>query len=101
MPPLTQRRNAAYLNRSISRFGWLDRELEGWALLPGPDLRLISGARSSSASDPTALALPTWTNCFLDCAAEPKEKFLENISPSFSNDLCVLTVELSGARADV
>ena len=29
MPPLPQRRNAAYLNRRISRFGWLDRELKG------------------------------------------------------------------------
>src|SRR5687768_16666277 len=101
MPPLTQRRNAAYLNRSISRFGWPDQKLEDGALLPGLDLRLISGARSSSAFDPTTLALPTWTDCFLDCAAEPKGKSLENISPIFSNDLCVLTVELSDAHADV
>jgi hypothetical protein len=29
MPPTTQRRNTAYLNRQISRFGQLDRDLHG------------------------------------------------------------------------
>jgi hypothetical protein len=69
MPPTTQRRNTAYLNRRISRTGQLYRVLEGQAPGPRPDLRLISGARSSRASDPTTLALPTWTDCLLAGAA--------------------------------
>ena len=41
MPPRTQRRNCAYLNR-----------LKVAGPPHGPDLRLISGARSSGVSDP-------------------------------------------------
>jgi len=59
MPLTTQRRNTAYLNRGISRFGRLDRDLDGQALMPRPDLRLISKARSNSASDLVRLALST------------------------------------------
>ena len=74
MPPPTQRRNTAYLNRTIQRFGALDRDSE---------LRF---------------ALPTWTNCPLDRAAGPKggDQAILRL-----DDLCVLTIELSGARADV
>jgi hypothetical protein len=64
MPPLTQRRNVAYLNRHTSRFGQLDRDLDDQALRAGPDLRLISTARSSSACDLMLSAPPTWTRCF-------------------------------------
>ena len=60
MPPPTQRRNTAYLNRRILRFGQQDRELDDQALMPSPDLRLISGARSNRVSDPPILALPNW-----------------------------------------
>ena len=69
MPPTTQRRNTAYLNRWIQRIGQLDRELDEQALMPRPDLRLISGAGSSGFSDLLKLTLPTWTSCLLDCAA--------------------------------
>jgi len=72
MPPGTQRRNTAYLYRRISRFGQLDRDLDDQALRAGPDLRLISTARSSSASDRMRSALPTWTSYSLDCAARTK-----------------------------
>jgi hypothetical protein len=64
MPPTTQRRNTDYLNRLISRFGQLDRDWDEQALMPGSDLRLISGARSSGGSDQLTLALPTWTSRF-------------------------------------
>jgi hypothetical protein len=64
MPPLPQRRNAAYLNRPNSQIGQLDRGLDGQTLTPGPDWRLISGARSNGASDLVTLALPTRTGCF-------------------------------------
>jgi hypothetical protein len=64
MPTPPQRRNSAYLNRQISRAGHLDRDPDAQALALGPDLRLISGARSNSASDLVTLALPTWTGCF-------------------------------------
>jgi hypothetical protein len=64
MPPQTQRRNTAYLNRRISRFGQLDRGLDEQALRAGPDLRLISTPCSSSVSDLMQWALPTWTICF-------------------------------------
>ena len=64
MPPLSRRRNAAYLNRLNSRIGELDRNLGGQVLIPGPDLRLISGARTNGASDLVTSALPTWTSCF-------------------------------------
>ena len=73
MPVATQRRNAAYLNRLIQRFGGLDRALEGQALMPGPDLRLISGARSSGASDLLTLMLPTWTDCFLNAPRDRRD----------------------------
>jgi len=69
MPPLPQRRNAAYLNRPNCRFGTLARDLEGQALKPKPDLRLISGARSIGAAEPWTLALSTWIVVDLDCAA--------------------------------
>ena len=46
MPPRTQRRNTAYLNRPNSRFGQLDRSKDGQALRRLPDLRLMSMARS-------------------------------------------------------
>jgi len=65
MPPLTQRRNAAYLNRPILRFGALDGDPEDQALGPGRDLRLISEARSNGDSDLLTWALPTWTGCFI------------------------------------
>jgi len=38
MPTLTQRRNAAFLNRGISRFGTVDREPDDQEPLPRPDL---------------------------------------------------------------
>jgi hypothetical protein len=62
MPPCAQRRNTAYLNRPDSLCGQLDRELDDQAPRASPDLRLISGARSSSASDLMTFALPTWTD---------------------------------------
>jgi len=74
MPPPTQRRNTAYLNRAIWRFGRLDRSLHAPALKPRPDLRLILMARSSGASERTTSALPTWTNCYRDCAAWSKSE---------------------------
>jgi hypothetical protein len=64
MPPLRQRRNSAYLNRQISRFGQLDRKLANQTLEPGPDWRLISGARSNRTYERKTLALATWTSCF-------------------------------------
>jgi len=64
MPPRTQRRNTACLNRQISRFGQLDRDLDDQALRAGPDLRLISMARSNHAADRITSTLPTWTSCF-------------------------------------
>ena len=64
MPPPPRRRNAAYLNRPNLRIGELDRDLDSQVLIPGPDLRLISEARSNGASDLVTMALPTWTNCF-------------------------------------
>ncbi|KRH98566.1 hypothetical protein AO057_08010 [Curvibacter sp. PAE-UM] len=88
---MTQRRNTAYLNRQISRAGHLDRDLDVQAPRLEPDLRLISMARSIGASDPMTSVLPTWTDCFLDCAAVSKGKLLEKISPIRSKDLCVLT----------
>ena len=66
MPPLTQRRNAAYLNRPILRFGALDRDPEDQALGPGRDLRLISEARSSRFADllPSLLhSVRAWSSC--------------------------------------
>jgi hypothetical protein len=69
MPPRTQRRNTAYLNRWTSRFGPLDRGPACAAPQPGPDLRLISMARSNHADDRMTVELPTWTNCYLGCAA--------------------------------
>jgi hypothetical protein len=69
MPPRTQRRNTAYLNRLNSRFGKLDREIDAKAPPPGPDLRLISEARSTSVSDQTISALTTWKDYALECAA--------------------------------
>ena len=98
MPLTTQRRNTAYLNRQISRLGQLDREIEGQALSPGRDLRLISGARSSSAPDSPAVVLPTWTNR-APCLRRLDRR--DRGSRSLSLDLCVLTVELSGAHAGV
>jgi hypothetical protein len=62
MPLGTQRRNTAYLNRQIPRFAQLEWALDGQALGPGPDLRLISGARSTYPSDRLNLVLPTWTS---------------------------------------
>ena len=56
MPALLQLRNAAYLNRGISRFGPQDRELGNLAPRARPDLRLISGARSNDVADPPELA---------------------------------------------
>jgi hypothetical protein len=44
MPPLPQRRNAAYLNRLNSRFGLLDRGLDEQALMPCPGLAIDLGS---------------------------------------------------------
>ena len=96
MPTPPQRRNVAYLNRGNSRFGPLGRAFEDLELPPGPDLRLISGARSSGASDARAMALPTWTDRILDCAARSKGELRRRL-PDSANDLRLLTVELSGA----
>jgi hypothetical protein len=62
MPPLSQRRNTAYLNRLISRFGPQDRGLYDQVARSFPDLRLISGARSNDVSDPL-----TWPVCACGC----------------------------------
>jgi hypothetical protein len=43
MPPATQRRNTAYLNRPISRTGQLDRELEDQAPRPQTGLAIDLG----------------------------------------------------------
>jgi len=72
MPLPSQRRNTAYLNRRNSWAGQLGRELEDQAPRPWPDSRLISGARSSLASDLTKLAPPTWTGRPLAGAAWTK-----------------------------
>jgi hypothetical protein len=75
MPTRTQRRNTAYLNRRISRIGQLDRDREGQPLgVPYLDELLPRIAP-------------------LDRRAKTKLLFIP--------DLCVLTVELSGARAEV
>jgi hypothetical protein len=54
-------------------------------------------ARSSSASDQMTLALPTWEAADLNAPLDRREK----TKPIFVLDLCVLTVELSGAHAVV
>jgi hypothetical protein len=72
MPPLPSRRNAAYLNRRDLPFGPLDCDQNAEALHPGPDLRFISMARSSSASHQVTLELPTWQAADLECAAGSK-----------------------------
>ena len=101
MPPLNQRRNRAYLNPSKDR----DRG-------PRPDLRLISGARSTDAPDQPTLvvqmgatatlarrgdeesSMRAWRLVAMGCAV--------TTMPLRSNsELGALTVELSGARADV
>ena len=43
MPPRTQRRNTAYLNRRITRIGQLDRDLNGQALMPRTGLAVDFG----------------------------------------------------------
>jgi len=50
MPPTTQRRNAAYLNRLNSRFGPLGRGLDDPA--------------TETSADIMPSALPTWASCF-------------------------------------
>ena len=60
MPPPNQRRNTAYLNRLNHGSAGAGCGKDAQRPLPEPDLRLISGARSSSASDRMPLALPTW-----------------------------------------
>jgi len=40
MPPLPQRRNAAYLNRRISRFGRVDRGMKNQELMSYPGLAI-------------------------------------------------------------
>ena len=80
MPPQTQRRNTAYLNRPLQRFGALDRGLDGKAL----------------RAEPICLSR-CWTSRFVDCAARSEGE----TKPFFILDLCVLTIELSGARAGV
>ena len=98
MPLRRQRRNTAYLKPAISRLGPLDCDQDGQALHPGPDLRLISMARSSSASDQMtfgASQLGTLLN--LDAPRDRRAK----TKRLFILALCVLAVELSGAHADV
>jgi len=88
MPTLPQRRNAAYLNHQIQRFGALDRGLDGQALSRRTGLAIDLGARSSNVSDPARMALPTWTSCSLDAPLDRRAK----TEPLFILDLCVLTV---------
>jgi len=71
MPPTSQRRNTAYLNRANSRFGGEDRGLDDQALRSRPDLRFISEVRSNDVSDRT-----TWPVCACGCAnaRAPRER---------------------------
>ena len=51
MPLTSQRRNTAYLNCAIRRFGWENCDIDDPVPRAFPDLRFISEARSNSASD--------------------------------------------------
>jgi hypothetical protein len=98
MPPTTQRRNTAYLNRRISRFGRQDRNLDDQTPISFPDLRLISRARSTNAFDPTRRPVRA-CGCDEDWAARDRREKYHALLRLV--DLCVLTVELSGAHAVV
>jgi hypothetical protein len=96
MPTPPQRRNAAYLNRRISRTGQLDRDLDGQALMPEPDLRFDLGGSVERRVRPGDLGA-----AYLDGLLHSMRRLIEGATtlPSGFEDLCVLTVELSGAHA--
>jgi len=79
MPPRAQRRNTAYLNRPISRFGPLDCGLDNQAPRTTPDLRFISGARSSRASDLLKPVRPTW---FTASGGAPRDRRNQSLAVS-------------------
>ena len=102
MPPLTQRRNAAYLNRPIPRFGALDRDPEAQALRTWTGLAVYLGGSVERRLRPTDLGAAYLDRLLHLIAPRRRSGSLwRNVVPICPNDLCVLTVELSGARADV
>jgi hypothetical protein len=97
MPPATQRRNSAYLNRLISRFG-RDKPPPGrlgTANCPGLAIDLGCLVDGRFRPDEVGSAYLDVPRIRLRRVNEGKPRPLRLV------DLCVLTVELSGAHADV
>jgi hypothetical protein len=98
MPLTTQRRNTAYLNGGNSRSGREDRALGGQALQPWTELAIDLGGSVEPCFRPDALSGLCLRLHERSSAAATKRK--DRTAPRL-NDLCGLTVELSGAAAAV
>jgi hypothetical protein len=98
MPPTTQRRNTAYLNRADWRFGGEDRALHAQAPRHWTGLAIDLGGSVELRFRPDELSgLCLWLRRPLGAATTKGE----DRTALRLDDLCVLTVELSGAAAAV
>jgi hypothetical protein len=99
MPPTSQRRNTAYINRPNWRFGWENFDLDGPAPRAFPDLRFISGLGRKLLPTRWSPVRSTWNAANSTRRGNEGQASCEDLY-SLRKELCVLTVELSGAHAD-
>ena len=101
MPPTTQRRNTAYLNRANHRDSRPGRG--SWPCEPASEsgLAIDLGGSLEQRFRPADIAGAICAPPQRSSAAEPKGLILAMNSPNYRKDLCRLTFELSGARTGV